>query len=127
MDEVIYKKFNHKHKRKNKLKKSLGIHKNKSKNKRKSVNLVKEKNIKNFNLINNSGRIPLKRNTISNTYMINQQNYITQAFQTGEQQKTKSHKSKLKPDTDYELNWLTYKEAIKYDKRSNCDYYGSLL
>ena len=127
MDEVIYKKFNHKHKRKNKLKKSLGIHKNKSKNKRKSVNLVKEKNIKNFNLINNSGRIPLKRNTISNTYMINQQNYITQAFQIGEQQKTKSHKSKLKPDTDYELNWLTYQEALIYDKRSNCEYYGSLI
>ena len=33
----------------------------------------------------------------------------------------------IKPDTDYELNWLSYKEAIKYDKRSNCDYYTSLL
>ena len=33
----------------------------------------------------------------------------------------------IKPDTDYELNWLSYKEAIKYDKRSNCEYYGSLI
>ena len=32
-----------------------------------------------------------------------------------------------KPDTDYEINWLLYEEAIKYDKRSNCEYYGSLI
>ena len=32
-----------------------------------------------------------------------------------------------KPDTDYELNWLSYEDAIKFDKRSNCEYYGSLL
>ena len=32
-----------------------------------------------------------------------------------------------KPDTDYEYNWLTYKEALRFDKRSNCEYYGSLL
>ena len=35
--------------------------------------------------------------------------------------------SKSKPDTDYELNWLTYKEAIRFDKRTNCEYYGSLI
>ena len=33
----------------------------------------------------------------------------------------------FKPDTDYELNWLSYEEALKFDKRSNCDYYSSLL
>ena len=32
-----------------------------------------------------------------------------------------------KPDTDYELNWLSYEEAIRYDKRTNCDYYCSLI
>ena len=32
-----------------------------------------------------------------------------------------------KPDTDYELNWLGYKEALKYDKRTNCEYYISLI
>jgi len=33
----------------------------------------------------------------------------------------------IKPDTDYEYNWLSYKEAIKYDKRTSCEYYGSLI
>ena len=39
----------------------------------------------------------------------------------------KSANSNLKPDTDYELNWLSYKDAIKYDKRNNCEYYCSLI
>ena len=30
-------------------------------------------------------------------------------------------------DTDYELNELTYTQALKYDKRSCCDYYCSLI
>ena len=30
-------------------------------------------------------------------------------------------------DTDYELNELTYKQALKYDKRTCCDYYCSLI
>ena len=38
-----------------------------------------------------------------------------------------SETSKLKPDTDYELNWLSFEEAIRFDKRSNCEYYGSLI
>ena len=33
----------------------------------------------------------------------------------------------MKPDTDYEFNWLSYKDALKYDKRENCDYYCSLI
>ena len=33
----------------------------------------------------------------------------------------------MKPDTDYEFNWLSYPEALNYDKRSNCDYYSSLI
>ena len=32
-----------------------------------------------------------------------------------------------KPDTDYELNWLPYKEAIIFDKRTKCEYYSSLI
>ena len=39
----------------------------------------------------------------------------------------KSEKRAPKPDTDYELNWLLYEDAVRYDKRSNCEYYGSLL
>ena len=39
----------------------------------------------------------------------------------------KNHENNDKPDTDYEFNWLSYEEALKYDKRSSCEYYGSLL
>ena len=35
--------------------------------------------------------------------------------------------SSYKPETDYELNWLKYEEAINYDKRESCDYYFSLI
>ena len=38
-----------------------------------------------------------------------------------------SNDKKLKPETDYEYNWLSYQDALKYDKRSNCEYYGSLI
>ena len=33
----------------------------------------------------------------------------------------------LKPDTDYEYNWLSYKDATKFDKRASCEYYLSLI
>ena len=31
------------------------------------------------------------------------------------------------PETDYELNWLSFDDAVKYDKRQCCDYYCSLI
>ena len=34
---------------------------------------------------------------------------------------------KFKPDTDYELNWLSYENVLIFDKRTNCDYYGALI
>ena len=58
---------------------------------------------------------------------INQNNNITQVFKNGKNQNKNLSSSKSKPDTDYELNWLTYKEAIRFDKRTNCEYYGSLI
>ena len=33
----------------------------------------------------------------------------------------------LKPDTDYELNWLPYKNALLHDKRGFWEYYCSLI
>ena len=33
----------------------------------------------------------------------------------------------IKPDTDYEFNWLSYEDALRYDKRSSCEYYISLI
>ena len=41
---------------------------------------------------------------------------------TTEHNKTKRNK----PENDYELNWSSYEDALKYDKRTNCDYYSSL-
>ena len=77
--------------------------------------------------IDTSGKIPLKKSSHKNIILINQTNNVTQIFQNKSYQNSKSYNSKLKPDTDYELNWLTYKEALIYDKRSNCDNYGSLI
>ena len=35
--------------------------------------------------------------------------------------------SNIKPDTDYEFNWLPYKLTLKFNKRSGCEYYASLI
>ena len=113
MNEVIYKKFKH-DKKKKKIRKSINIHHKKTKHKKNNKKL-KEKNEK---------YIIDKNDTFSKR---NQQNYITQILQNESNKKIKFNYSKLKPDTDYELNWLTYNEAIKYDKRSNCEYYSSLI
>ena len=40
---------------------------------------------------------------------------------------SKSNSLNYKPETDYELNWLSYKHALAYDKRSKCEYYGALI
>ena len=31
------------------------------------------------------------------------------------------------PETDYELNWASYEEAFKFDKRGFCGYYCSIM
>ena len=41
--------------------------------------------------------------------------------------KNQSNSLNYKPETDYELNWLSYKHALAYDKRSKCEYYGALI
>ena len=38
-----------------------------------------------------------------------------------------SEAQKIKPDTDYEYNWLSYDNALRCDKRSYCEYYCSLI
>ena len=49
-----------------------------------------------------------------------------QKLQT-KKRKIKLGKVKFKPDTNYELNWLSYEAALIFDKRTNCDYYGGLI
>ena len=41
--------------------------------------------------------------------------------------KNQSNSLNYKPETDYELNWLSYKHALTYDKRTKCEYYGALI
>ena len=101
-------------KRRKYIRKSINIHHKKTKHKKNNKKL-KEKNEK--YIIDKNGTFSKR----------NQQNFITQILQNESNKKIKFNYSKLKPDTDYELNWLTYNEAIKYDKRSNCEYYSSLI
>ena len=116
--EVIYKKFEKEEKQqKNKIKKKplkeliiLSSSKKGQKSKKKLNNKKgskeKENNTNNLFLNNNK-----KNNNIilENKINKNQEN------------------NNNKPDTDYEFNWLSYEEALKYDKRTSCEYYGSLL
>ena len=128
MIEVIEKKFDRKKKKKkgNKIKNSDTKH-NKKLKKRKSVKIT-EKHKKNYNIgSETSGAIALKRNSVQNFIQFNVQNNFTNVFQNETTLNTNANDSKLKPDTDYELNWLTYHDALIYDKRTNCDYYCSLI
>ena len=126
MNEVIYKKFKHRNKKKKKIK-SLKVHSKKSKHER-NHKKSKVRDEKYINMTNDtSGQIPLKGNTINNMIFNNQQNNITENSQNESFKKIKSYEFKLNPDTDYELNWLTYEEALLYDRRSKCEYYGSLI
>ena len=136
-DEVIHKKFKNETKSKtNKITNTLTketkenkivIKSNKSKKNQKKTRHKKEPKIgqrKNNSIkLDNSGKIPMNKGIIKNNFSINNSTLF--------RNKTKNTKTKenqqLKPDTDYEYNWLEYEEAIKYDKRTNCDYYGSLI
>ena len=82
----------------------------------------KRKEIKIANrTVYNSGKAPLNKIQIDKKTSLN----ISATFKN--KNNLNSEISNIKPDTDYELNWLSYKEAIKFDKRENCEYYGSLI
>ena len=97
----------------------------KSKNK-KSIMRPKNKNSinnhKTKNLINMAQNNRLMKKVQSNNTFVRQSSNLIQS-----KNNKKSENQNYKPDTDYELNWLTYKDALIYDKRTKCDYYGSLL
>ena len=76
----------------------------------------------------NPSKTSLIKDSYRNFIEINQQNMITKVYNNNViMNNEKSNNFNLKPDTDYELNWLSYQEAILYDKRTSCDYYGSLI
>ena len=124
MGEVIHKKFkNEKKTKKNKIKNSF-INKDiiqprrkqgtKSKSKKSKRSANKSKNANKSLLYENKNK---KRGS----------NNISSLLENKNKSQNKKETSKDKPETDYELNWLPNEAALKFDKRSSCEYYGSLI
>ena len=118
IDEVIYKKYEKEEKQqKNKIKKKitneLTIPSSTNRGKKSKQNRHKKKSSKLKS--QNSDNLFLKQNQKNNNKVL------------GNNANKKQEKIINKPDTDYEFNWLSYEEALRYDKRSSCEYYGSLL
>ena len=150
MDEIIYKKFKNKsfsinqkitdnnskkRKKKNKVMNKIVINnqifvnnvnkiinKSKSKKNLKKGNISKNKKISQHKLKNAKlNKIKTSSSSINN-FLNKHQNIIG----TNKISHVKLYNN-CKPDTDYELNWLLYEEALRFDKRTNCDYYGALI
>ena len=130
IDDVIYKKFKNKKDNKNvkfeQLNHSNINQKNKKYNRNvlsdnKTVNSVKTLPNKNKNKSKKKASKfkPDKSNNISNV--------ISNIISNKNKPNKQSYMKSFKPDTDYELNWLSYEDAIRYDKRASCEYYGSLI
>ena len=120
IDEVIHKKFNKRIKiKKDKIKNST-FKKTKISKKSKKPTIKKHGKIKQKSITS--------RMTLSDKNK-NKNNHRNNTFSILERIKNNKNKNPLnvKPDTDYELNWLSYEEALKYDKRKNCEYYCSLI
>jgi len=143
IDKVIYKNFK---KNKNKTNNINGKNKRKNTNlkykNKKSTTIINTKNI-NYIVINsqkNKKSLYHDRNAINNAMKTSKRRIIS----TTNNDKKKNKKNKLmfnknnqnnekisynvkNIDNDYELNNLEYKDALKYDKRTCCDYYCSLI
>ena len=135
IDEVIYKTFI-------KEKKKGKIVKNKHKNKNKKIK--DKKHIININIIN-SKRVKIippnmkrKKNSIkafdktnSRTFLNKVKNKKSSIFNKVFTENTKNKqneiRNKIDNDNDYELNSLSYKDALMHDKRTCCNYYISLI
>ena len=123
IDEIIYKKFKNEEKSQN----------NKIENlfkKGKDIPKIKPKKIKTLkNLKTNSLKLKTSGTKILNNKPkkgLNTKNILSK-FKSKINNNKKSSNSNFKPDTDYEINWLSYEDALKYDKRINCEYYCSLI
>ena len=98
------------------------INKSKSKKNLKKGNISKNKKISQHKLKNvKLNKLKTSSSSINN-FLNNHQNIIG----TNKISHVKLYNN-CRPDTDYELNWLLYEEALRFDKRTNCDYYGALI
>ena len=120
IDEVISKKFNNKTKIKtNKIIKSIKKE-TKRFGKSKKLKIKTQGKLKSKPL--KSGKILTNKSTIKNNSKKRTSSILQKVINN---QNIKYFN--IKPDTDYELNWLSYEEALKYDQRNNCEYYCSLI
>ena len=130
MDEIIYKKFEKPKKIERKKSKTIKSiinerpnNENKN-NKRKSLNIATTKKMK------HSTNSVFKENRTKKTKKKKKKNSILNLNIETNGPKIKNdlpNNNSNKPDTDYELNWLSYNLALIYDKRSGCEYYCSLI
>ena len=146
MDEVIYKKFKNKsNSQSNKIKKKLPKKKKpKKETKNKiviNIQIFVDKIISNNKSKKNSKKgnhskmkkqeIKILKNSKSKKKSIfsSQNNFMNNYQKTTNLNKKQKNQDniKFKPDTDYELNWLSYENVLIFDKRTNCDYYGALI
>ena len=120
IDEVISKKFNNRKKIKtNKIIKSIKKE-TKRFGKSKKLKIKTQGKLKSKPL--KSGKILTNKSTIKNNSKKRTSSILQKVINN---QNIKFFN--IKPDTDYELNWLSYEEALKYDQRNNCEYYCSLI
>jgi hypothetical protein len=99
----------------------------KSSKKNSIINSNQKLNNSRKKIINNNQNKKGKNNSRQNSLLIPNQNNAINNNKKIINNNKKPTISAFKPETDYEYNWLSYKQAITYDKRSSCEYYGSLL
>ena len=132
IDEVIYKKFDKENKNKKnriikeskKIKQPENILRNERNIRKNKRNISKKSSSSSYMKSNNS------RGILENKNKNNRENKQTSLIEQGlnkNNDKSKNSDSSNKPETDYEFNWLSYKDALKYDKRKSSEYYCSLI
>ena len=113
IDEIIHVKF-----KKNK--------KSNSATNRTKMKVVPLNNNKNRNKKSDFGLTKNSRNNLMNINKKGSKKKIS-GLETDETKKTISYKDFITTTNDYELNNLSFEMALKYDKRTCCDYYFSLI
>ena len=125
IDDVIYNKFKNNKQSKNENNIINKLHTKKNKNKLKKDKKPKNKRPSLFSKQKKSeysSNIHFKNSKIKDKI---QHNHFTSILPN--QMNNETEESNVKPDTDYEFDWLSYQEALRYDKRTCCDYYCSLI
>ena len=124
IDETIYKRFKSetKHKKNEIIKDSKILpqrskKKSKSKRQNKKILTLKQNNNSSHAFLDKKKNKNKNKDSKNITPVDDKDKKITEILDI----------SNIKPDTDYEFNWLPYKLALKFDKRSGCEYYASLI